>query len=176
MITLIGRNNVGKSTLFNILVNRKLSLVNNYAGFTSDYIYDYIKINNFTTMVVDTGGIYNTNHTNSLEYKITQQSISLLKCTTIILFVVDGTVEITNDDIYIAKIIKSLKKEVIIVVNKIDISSNILVNKFYSLGVSSILCKISAINKNIESLLSILVLIVNRYKNKLTLCLENNNS
>ncbi|MCV2525583.1 MAG: 50S ribosome-binding GTPase, partial [Candidatus Lightella neohaematopini] len=134
MITLIGRSNVGKSTLFNVLINKKLSLVNNYLGFTSDYIYGYTKINNITTMVVDTGGIYSTTNSNSLEYKITQQSLLLLKRTTVILFVVDGTVEITNDDIYIAKIIKSLKKEVIIVVNKIDITIDSITNKFYSLG------------------------------------------
>ncbi|MCV2524756.1 MAG: 50S ribosome-binding GTPase, partial [Candidatus Lightella neohaematopini] len=86
MITLIGRSNVGKSTLFNVLTNNKLSLVNNYAGFTSDYICGYIKINSITTMVVDTGSICNNNNINSLEYKITQQSISLLKYTTVILY------------------------------------------------------------------------------------------
>ncbi|MCV2508739.1 MAG: ribosome biogenesis GTPase Der [Candidatus Lightella neohaematopini] len=177
MITLIGRGNVGKSTLFNILMNKKLSLVNNYAGFTSDYICGYIKINNITTMIVDTGGIYNTNNINSLEYKITQQSISLLRCTTIILFIVDGTTEITNDDIYIAKIIKSLKKEVIIVVNKIDIiNSDTIVNKFYSLGVSSILCKVSAINNSIQQLMSLLVLMSNKYKSKLTTHINTNSN
>ncbi|MCV2526239.1 MAG: ribosome biogenesis GTPase Der [Candidatus Lightella neohaematopini] len=176
MITLIGRNNVGKSTLFNILTNRKLSLVNNYAGFTSDYICGYIKINNITTMVVDTGGIYNTNNINSLEYKITQQSISLLQYTTVILFIVDGAVEITSDDIYIAKIVKSLKKEVIIVVNKIDIvNNNVVVDKFYSLGISSILCKISAINRDIQQLISLLALIFNKYKNKLITHINTNN-
>ncbi|MCV2499898.1 MAG: ribosome biogenesis GTPase Der [Candidatus Lightella neohaematopini] len=177
MITLIGRSNVGKSTLFNILINKKLSLVNNYSGFTSDYICGYTKINNVTTMIVDTGGIYNTNDINSLEYKITQQSISLLRYTTIILFIVDGTVEITNDDIYIAKIIKPLKKEVVIVVNKIDINNNdTMVNKFYSLGVSSILCRISAINKNIQQLLSLLVLMSNRYRNKFTTHINTNDN
>ncbi|MCV2528561.1 MAG: ribosome biogenesis GTPase Der [Candidatus Lightella neohaematopini] len=176
MITLVGRNNVGKSTLFNVLINKKLSLVNNYPGFTSDYIYGYTKINNITITVVDTGGIYSTTNSSSLEYKITQQSIFLLKRTTVILFLVDGTVEITNDDTYIAKIIKSLKKEVIIVVNKIDITSDIITNKFYSLGVSSLLCKVSAINKNINQLLSILELIINKYKNKLTSCLNINSS
>ncbi|MCV2518731.1 MAG: ribosome biogenesis GTPase Der [Candidatus Lightella neohaematopini] len=178
MITLIGRSNVGKSTLFNVLTDKKLSLVNNYAGFTSDYICGYIKINNITTMVVDTGGIYNTTNISSLEYKITQQSISILRYSTIILFIVDGTVEITNDDIYIAKIVKSLKKEVIIVVNKIDIINNndVIVNKFYSLGVSSTLCKISAINRNIKQLLSVLLVIFNKYRNKLITHVNTNNN
>lgn len=155
MIIIIGRQNVGKSTLFNKLTHTQNALVANCPGLTQDYQYGYVKWSKYEFIIIDTGGIQFSIKTN--EICITNQCFKIIQESNIILFMVDNQSGIVNDDKNIAKYLIKLNKRVIIVANKTDGISNIEKN-FYSLGLGNAIYIAAYYGRGINNLLKIIAL------------------
>jgi len=118
VIALVGHPNVGKSTIFNKLVGQKLSIIEDTPGVTRDRIYSEAIYKNYKFNVIDTGGIEEGNEDFNTEIKI-QASIAIDE-SDLVLFVVDGKEGISPNDYAIRDMLKKSKKEVIVVINKVD--------------------------------------------------------
>ncbi|MFI4847417.1 MAG: ribosome biogenesis GTPase Der [Candidatus Makana argininalis] len=137
IITIVGHQNVGKSTIFNRLTKTNKALVQNNPGLTRDRQYGYFKCKNIKCILVDTGGIKNSK--NEIDLKILKQTFLAIEESNIILFVLDGKKGITNEDINIAKKLRKIKKKKFIIVNKTDcLNINLYKNEFYKLGMGKI--------------------------------------
>lgn len=138
LVAIVGRPNVGKSTLFNRLVESREAIVDDQSGVTRDRHYgvsDWVG-KNFT--VVDTGG-YVAHSDDIYESAIREQVVIALEEASIILFMVDVTTGITDLDDEIAKILRKSKKPVFVVANKVD--NNQLVNEvhaFHNFGLGEV--------------------------------------
>ncbi|CAL4325689.1 ribosome biogenesis GTPase Der [Buchnera aphidicola] len=142
-IVLIGRNNVGKSTLFNKLTNSSSALVGNFSGLTRDRKCAYIKIENKKIILTDTAGIIFK--TNKFEKEIMEQTYLALDKADLILFVVNAKESILPEDYYISKKIRKNQKKVLLIINKIDcLQHKTESNEFFRLGFKKNFC-ISAI-------------------------------
>ena len=133
VVALVGRPNVGKSTIFNKLVGEKLSIIEDTPGVTRDRIYSEAKYNDYKFDVIDTGGIDTANEDFNTDIKI-QASIAIDEAD-VVLFVVDGKEGLTSNDYVVRDMLKKSNKKVIVVINKIDSkksSSNMY--DFYELG------------------------------------------
>ncbi len=117
-VVVIGRPNVGKSTLVNRILGRRVSIIEEVPGVTRDRLEYHTEWNRKAFKLIDTGGWLQSK--DILEKKISKQVEIALKEADLILFVVDGTVGITDEDDRVAKLVKPLKKKVILVTNKID--------------------------------------------------------
>lgn len=158
IVAIVGRPNVGKSTLFNKLVGDRVSIVNNEPGVTRDRLYRNIEWLGKEFVLVDTGGLEPSNN-DFIMSKIKEQAWVAIDEANVVLFLVDGKVGVTALDEEIANILRKKDKKVVVVVNKIDNyqkdSENIL--EFYSLGFETIV-GISAEHKtNLGDLLDIVV-------------------
>lgn len=158
IVAIVGRPNVGKSTLFNKLVGDRVSIVNNEPGVTRDRLYRNIEWLGKEFVLVDTGGLEPSNK-DFIMSKIKEQAWVAIDEANVVLFLVDGKVGVTALDEEIANILRKKDKKVVVVVNKIDNyqkdSENIL--EFYSLGFETIV-GISAEHKtNLGDLLDIVV-------------------
>ena len=134
IVTLVGRTNVGKSTLFNRLVGKKKSITEDVSGVTRDRIVDKVEWQGDEFILVDTGGLDFSNK-EMMNQEIKSQVEKALLETDLILFVVDGKEGLSPYDSEIADVIRRYNKKVIIVANKIDghkISDDIY--DFYSMG------------------------------------------
>lgn len=114
---IIGRANVGKSSLLNILVGEEKAIVTDIAGTTRDIISEYVNINDIPLKIIDTAGIRRTDDV--VEKIGVERSIKAYKDADLVLYVLDGSVEIDNDDFDIMDNIKD--KKVITIVNKSDL-------------------------------------------------------
>lgn len=133
VVAIVGRPNVGKSTIFNRLIGERLSIVEDTPGVTRDRIYGKGDWLTREYRVIDTGGIQLEDQPFQTEIKA-QVEIAIEE-SDVILFVVSGKEGITGDDHYIAKLLKISKKPVILVVNKIDDGQLIHnIYEFYALG------------------------------------------
>ena len=133
IVAIVGRPNVGKSTIFNRILGERKSIVEDTPGVTRDRIYGKAEWLTKEFRVIDTGGIQLADQPFREEINM-QVEIAIDEADTI-LFVVSGKDGITNDDEYIAKLLHRTNKPVIIAVNKVDDydqSSNIY--EFYNLG------------------------------------------
>ena len=116
-LAIIGRPNVGKSTLFNRLIGRRLALVANEPGITRDYRVEKLNIKNHSYELIDTAGIEELSKDNIS--KITKDSsISAIKKSDIILFVIDSRNSLTPDDYSLASFVRKSGKKVILIANK----------------------------------------------------------
>lgn len=134
IVTLVGRTNVGKSTLFNRLVGKKKSITEDVSGVTRDRIVDKVEWQGDEFILVDTGGLDFSNK-EMMNQEIKSQVEKALLETDLILFVVDGKEGLSPYDSEIADVIRRYNKKVIIVANKIDghkIPDDIY--DFYSMG------------------------------------------
>ena len=139
-VALVGRMNVGKSTLFNKLSTSVRSMALDYEGVTRDYLKDQVEWAGVYFQLYDTGGIENFKKTDDIiQQKVQQKVINLLKEVDVILFMVDGTVGLVPHDRWIAQELHKLSKPVILVINKTD---NKLTaensHEFYALGFKTI--------------------------------------
>jgi GTP-binding protein len=118
-VAIVGRPNVGKSTLFNRLIGERKAIVDDVSGVTRDRQYGNSEWNGKQFMVIDTGG-YVTNSDDVFEREIRKQVKIALDEATVILFVCDVTTGITNLDEEFAALLRKSKKPVILAVNKVD--------------------------------------------------------
>ena len=132
-VALVGRPNVGKSTLFNKIVGKKISIIEDTPGVTRDRIYQEAMYNQKKFYLVDTGGIDTSNETFNSEIKI--QAEIAIKEADIVVFIVDGKEGLTANDLLIRDILRKIQKKVIVAINKMDVKeaeNNIY--EFYELG------------------------------------------
>ncbi len=136
-VSIVGRPNVGKSTIFNRITQSKKAIVEDVAGVTRDRLYSDASYLDKTFKVIDTGGITIEDATFNEEIKI--QALIAMDESDVILFVVDATTGITREEEEIAKILRSKNKKVIVVANKVD-NQNLIDNiyEFYQLGFESV--------------------------------------
>ena len=135
-VALVGRPNVGKSTIFNKLVGEKISIIEDTPGVTRDRIYSEASYKNYRFNVIDTGGIDSSNEEFNDNIKI-QAEIAIDEAD-VVLFVVDGKEGLTSNDYLVRDILRNSGKKVIVVINKIDnkkTEENIY--DFYELGFDS---------------------------------------
>lgn len=137
-VSIVGRPNVGKSTIFNRITQSKKAIVEDVAGVTRDRLYADASYLDKTFKVIDTGGITIEDATFNEEIKI--QALIAMDESDVILFVVDATTGITREEEEIAKILRSKNKKVIVVANKVD-NQNLIDNiyEFYQLGFESVI-------------------------------------
>lgn len=134
-VCLIGRPNVGKSTIFNRLIKEKKSIVLDTPGVTRDRIYGNVNYKDKSFILIDTGGI--TKNDNLSDEDIFIQAKIAIDESDVILFVVDGKEEITSNDLIIRDILMKTSKKVIVAVNKLDNEKKLdIAYNFYELGFS----------------------------------------
>ena len=121
-VSLVGRTNVGKSSIFNKLAKSKSALVSELEGLTRDIKTATIKKDNKTINLIDTGGFY-TSKEDNFEEMILAKAFEAIELSQIILFVVDKKFGISPYDKEIASIIRKSNKKVILVINKIDVKT-----------------------------------------------------
>lgn len=117
-ITIVGRPNVGKSTLMNKLVKEKVAIVSDKAGTTRDQIKGIVNIGQNQFIFVDTPGIHKPKHL--LGEHMTNVALEALENVDLIMFMLDGTQEISTGDIFVNENVRSVKTPIVLVINKID--------------------------------------------------------
>jgi GTP-binding protein len=133
VIALVGRPNVGKSTLFNRLTNSRDALVCDAPGLTRDRKYGRGQFEECPFIVIDTGGL--SSFDSGVDLLMAEQSWAGVAEADCVMFLVDGRAELTPEDEFIANRLRKLKKEIILVVNKTDgIDESVALSDFYSLG------------------------------------------
>ena len=144
IVAIVGRPNVGKSTFFNRLIERREAIVNDESGVTRDRLYGHCFWNGKTFSVVDTGG-YVENSNDVFEREISKQVLIAIEEADAVMFMVDVDMGLTDLDVAVADILRSSKKPVFLVVNKVDSNKKIVNSyEFYNLGLGELYC-ISAI-------------------------------
>ena len=133
LIAIVGRPNVGKSTFFNKVAGRKISITEDKPGVTRDRLYADGDWRGKPFTVVDTGGIEMRSE-DIMWREIKKQAEVAIDTAQVILFIVDGREGLTSSDYDVAEMLRRSKKPVILVVNKIDEYSEDKIFEFYSLG------------------------------------------
>ena len=147
VVAIIGRPNVGKSTLFNYIADSKISIVSDKPGVTRDRVYADCNWLNFNFKLIDTGGIeLDTNDTIFTHVK--KQVDIAIDLASVIIFVVSVKDGLTSVDIDIANLLRKTNKNIILCVNKVDDYKKLEneIYEFYSLGFDDVF-PVSAVNK-----------------------------
>lgn len=134
-IAIIGKPNVGKSTFFNRLIGKKVSIVHDQPGVTRDRLYEKINWVGKEIKIIDTGGIEIENR--PFQDQIQIQAKIAIEEADVILFLFDGQSEITNDDLFIMNILRKSNKPIIAVANKLENNQHFDYS-WYKLGVEDI--------------------------------------
>ncbi len=139
IVAVVGKPNVGKSTLFNRIVRKRVAITQDNPGVTRDRLYQDAEWQNRHFTLVDTGGM-EIGKDNIFSKEIINQVNLAIDTAEVILFVVDGKTGITNEDRDIANLLRKSKKEVILAVNKIDSKKDSdLIYEFYELGIPTVM-------------------------------------
>lgn len=145
IVAIVGRPNVGKSTLFNRLTETRQAIVDEISGVTRDRLYGKSEWAGKEFSVIDTGG-YVSNSDDVFEEEIRKQVNIAIDEANVIIFLVDVTNGITDLDEAMAEILRKTNKKVFLVVNKVDNNQRIIEShEFYKLGLGDPIC-VSAIN------------------------------
>lgn len=132
-VALVGRPNVGKSTLFNKIVGKQVSIIEDLPGVTRDRIYHEATYNKKRFYLIDTGGIDATKMDFNTEIKM-QAEIAISEAD-IVVFIVDGKEGLTHNDLIVRDILRKTDKKVIVAINKIDVKeAKDNIYDFYELG------------------------------------------
>ncbi|EHR34488.1 ribosome biogenesis GTPase Der [Helcococcus kunzii] len=138
IVSIIGRPNVGKSTLFNKLVGKRLSITEDTPGVTRDRLYSEVEWQNNHFVLVDTGGL-ELEYTGDFNREIEIQADIAIESSDLILFLVDGREGLTSLDELIAEKLRRSGRKVVVVVNKIESKDTPLeIYEFYNLGIEDL--------------------------------------
>ena len=153
-IALIGRPNVGKSTLFNRLIGKKKAIVSTIPGTTRDRINSEITINNQIFILTDVGG-FSDDQYEDFSIEIKEQIEKALKISDLIIMIADVNDGITVTDKKVAQIVRNSEKKTILAVNKVDNNKKeTFTHEFYELGLKNIIGISAYHNINIDLLTS----------------------
>ena len=132
-VALVGKPNVGKSTLFNRIAGKRISIIEDTPGVTRDRIYSLVSYNDHKFHLIDTGGIDLGNEDFNKEIRI-QASLAMDEAD-VIVFIVDGKESLGPNDYLIKDMLKKSNKKVIVAINKVDSkSASLNIYSFYELG------------------------------------------
>ena len=138
IVAIVGRPNVGKSTLFNRLTESRDAIVKEISGVTRDRLYGKGEWNGYQFSVIDTGG-YATTKEDIFEGEIRKQVELAVQEATVILFMLDVTTGIVEMDNVVAQLLRKSKKKIIVVANKVDSHDRVGMSaEFYSLGLGEV--------------------------------------
>ena len=153
VVALVGRPNVGKSTLFNRLTRTRDALVADFPGLTRDRKYGQAHLAGYDFIVIDTGGIDGTEE--GVEEKMAEQSLLAIEEADIVLFLVDARAGLTSADIGIANYLRQRQnKTTVVVANKVDgIDADSHCAEFYQLGLGEIAQIAASQGRGITSLM-----------------------
>ena len=161
-VALVGRSNVGKSTLFNKLVGKKISITHDLPGVTRDRIYSEVIYGNYRFNLIDTGGIDVNKELFNDEIKI-QVEIAIDE-SDIIVFLVDGTSGLNQNDYVVRDMLRRSSKKIIVAINKIDNKlSDDYKYDFYELGFENYVEISAEHSRGISELLNLIVSDFNEY-------------
>jgi GTP-binding protein len=165
LVAIVGRPNVGKSTLFNRLLSQRQSIVDSEEGITRDRIYGQMDWSGKQLKFIDTGG-YIPEDIDVFNKAVREQAVEAMEEADLVLFLVDGKQDLTSSDRYLAQTVRESSKPYILVINKCDtLKLDILKNQFYELGLDRIK-PISALNgRNLGDLLDLIITSIN-FKNE----------
>ncbi|MCG8315574.1 MAG: ribosome biogenesis GTPase Der [Pseudomonadales bacterium] len=153
VIALVGRPNVGKSTLFNRLTRTRDALVADMPGLTRDRKYGEGQIDEQKFIVIDTGGI--TGDEEGIDAHMAQQSLQAVKEADIVLFLVDAQIGLAASDEILAKELRTFEKPVHLVVNKVDgLNVDVVVADFFSMGLGEPFAIAAAHGRGVSALIS----------------------
>lgn len=137
-VCLIGKPNVGKSTIFNKLIKEKKSIIMDEPGITRDRIYGVVNYDDKKFSLIDTGGL--TSESADFNQEIRMQAELAIDEADLILFVVDGKFGLDATDFYIKDLLRKTSKEVIVLVNKMDNKERLAnIYEFYELGFDTVI-------------------------------------
>lgn len=137
VVALVGRPNVGKSTLFNRLTKTRDALVADFPGLTRDRKYGRAMYNDYEYILIDTGGIDGSEE--GIETRMAEQSLQAIDEADLVFFLVDARNGLTSGDYMIADYIRRHQKKTVLVANKIDgLDSDVATAELYALGISNI--------------------------------------
>lgn len=157
LVAIVGRPNVGKSTLFNRLTKTRQAIVSDEAGTTRDRQYGHCDWNGREFSVVDTGG-WVVNSDDIFEEEIRKQVMVATEEADLLLFLVDGQNGLTDWDSDVAKILRRTKLPVILVVNKVDNNEDLYVSgEFYKLSLGDPVCVSAATGSGTGDLLDLVL-------------------
>lgn len=169
VVALVGRPNVGKSTLFNRLIGSKVSIIEDIPGITRDRIYGTVNFNNYVFHLIDTGGIDLSKEKFNDEIKV--QAELAIDEADVIVFIVDGKEGLTSNDLEVKDMLIKSGKKVIVAINKIDSKlAREHMYDFYELGFDSYINVSAEQNEGIYELLQMITDDFKEYKE------EENNS
>ena len=135
IVAIVGRPNVGKSTLFNKLAGQRISIVQDTPGVTRDRVYAQAEWLNYNFTMIDTGGI-EPEREDIIVKQMRRQANIAIETADVIVFVVDGKEGLTPADHEVASMLRKSKKEVVLVVNKVDsLKEEDNAWEFYNLGI-----------------------------------------
>ena len=139
IVAIVGRENVGKSTLFNRLAGKNKAVIDDLPGLTRDRNYAEVRYQDREFILIDTGG-FEPHRTDSLSGQIRAQTRLAIEEADGIIFVADGTSELTPADFTIVRMLQSTRKPVLYIINKIDrVRDQARVPDYYRLGVDPLL-------------------------------------
>lgn len=147
IVAIVGRPNVGKSTLFNMIAGERIAIVKDTPGVTRDRIYADVSWLNYNFTLMDTGGI-EPETTNQMLRNMREQAEMAIEMADVVLFVVDVQQGVLDADYKVADLLRKGNKNVVLVVNKVDSYEKMLpdVYEFYNLGIGDPHA-VSSINK-----------------------------
>ena len=151
VVALVGRPNVGKSTLFNVLTRTRDALVADFPGLTRDRKYGHASLDDCDFMVIDTGGL--SGEAEELDQHMARQTRQAISESTLVLFLVDARDGMTSADENIADELRRLGKPVILVLNKTDgLDAAAAAAEFYALGLDAPVEIAAAHNRGLRGL------------------------
>ena len=152
VVALVGRPNVGKSTLFNVLTQSRDALVADFPGLTRDRKYGHCAYDNNQFIVIDTGGL--SGDSEQLDQQMAAQTHYAVDESSVVLFLVDARDGLTAADENIASQLRRSGKKVVLVVNKTDgVNADVVASEFHALGLGDPMYISAAHNRGIRSLL-----------------------